>query len=85
MYVLRTERTPVSLVRAALALAYDQHLSSHYPLLSGKAPKSGQWLNSVFGELTKAAIDLPWTGLAGSWTCIVAGVGCEVVMIPMVA
>jgi len=38
----------------------------------------------VSGELTKAAIDLPWTGLAGSWTCIVMDVGCDVVTIPVV-
>lgn len=42
----------------------------------------------VSGELTKAAIDLPWMGLAGSWTCIVAcivaGEGCDVVTIPVV-
>lgn len=72
MYVLRTERTPVGLVRAALAL-FPQLASILQPQLS--APRGVQWLQKVAEELTMAAIDLPWTGRAGSWTCIVAGVG----------
>lgn len=75
VYVLGTKGTPVSLIRAAVALSSHQHPSSYYPPATSIALPGNQWLGRISGELTKAAIDLPWMGRAGSETCIVANVG----------